>query len=217
LLQGFALHGAGFGEVKPTTIYLGGDPTGSVNQIVWQSWGGPQAEGTGLAWSVEAGQTVSQGHRVATKVLAFDLGTCDGHTSYRALEYLPPQAQGVQPAGVMNICDPFTGVHSTSGIEIHSPSGNINCQINSGPPYPQKLVFCFTGAPPQSVTLSESGTYATCTGAQCLANPAQPVELPYGQSVLLWPFRCTSAPEGMTCTANGKGFQISKSGITTAS
>jgi hypothetical protein len=36
-LQGYALDGAGFGEVKPSEVYLGGDATGRIYGIVWQT------------------------------------------------------------------------------------------------------------------------------------------------------------------------------------
>jgi hypothetical protein len=108
--------------------------------------------------------------------------------------------------------------HPVSGIEFRSPSGNIHCEIDNGPPYPDHQAFCFSGSPAQSATLSDAGTYTTCTGTTCLANPAvDEVELPYGQSVHLGPFLCTSSTGGMTCTANGKGFEISSSGIAPAS
>ncbi|HWT80108.1 MAG TPA: hypothetical protein VN648_15080, partial [Candidatus Methylomirabilis sp.] len=65
--------------------------------------------------------------------------------------------------------------------------------------------------------MSETGSYRTCTGTTgptCLANPGLgEVELPYGQDISLGPFRCISSTVGMTCTANGTGFQISRSGI----
>jgi hypothetical protein len=108
-------------------------------------------------------------------------------------------------------------VHPTSGIEFRSPTANIHCEIDYGPPYSHNAAFCFSAVPPQSATLSDTGTYNTCTGITCLANPGEgELELPYGQSISLGPFRCTSSTLGMTCTANGKGFEISRSGIVTA-
>ena len=104
--------------------------------------------------------------------------------------------------------------HPTSGVEFRSPTANIHCEINYGPPYPGNLAFCFTGVPSQSATLSDAGTYSTCTGPTCLANPGLgEIELPYGQQISLGPFLCASSTGGMTCTANGKGFEISRSGI----
>ena len=42
--------GVGFGEVKPRGIFNGGDPTATVTDITWKSWGGPQAIGTGTGY-----------------------------------------------------------------------------------------------------------------------------------------------------------------------
>ena len=33
--------------------------------------------------------------------------------------------------------------HPTSGVEFRSPTANIHCEINYGPPYPGNLAFCF--------------------------------------------------------------------------
>jgi hypothetical protein len=125
--------------------------------------------------------------------------------------------QASAPGSTTTTIDPAIA-HPVSGIEFRSPSGNIHCEIDNGPPYPDHQAFCFSGSPAQSATLSDTGTYTTCTGTTCLANPAvDEVELPYGQSVRLGPFVCTSSTAGMTCTANGKGFEISSSGIVPAS
>ncbi len=107
--------------------------------------------------------------------------------------------------------------HPTSGVEFRSPTANIHCEINYGPPYPRNLAFCFTAVPPQSATLSDAGTYSTCAGPTCVANPGLgEIELPYGQQISLGPFLCTSSTGGMTCTASGKGFEISRSGVAPA-
>ena len=39
----------GFGQVKPRTIFYGGDPTGLVCYIHWRNWGAPTALGSTLA------------------------------------------------------------------------------------------------------------------------------------------------------------------------
>lgn len=109
-------------------------------------------------------------------------------------------------------------LHPTSGVEFFSPSNNISCTILDGPPYPGQSVYCQTEIPPQSVTMSASGSFRTCTGSSCLGNPSPPAPvLYYGDSVVLGPFRCESETVGMTCTASGAGFRISRAGITDAS
>lgn len=101
-----------------------------------------------------------------------------------------------------------------SGVEFRSPSGNINCEIDNGSPYPDQRAFCFSAQPPQSATMASDGIYRACTGLKCLANPAMnEVVLPYGQKIALAPFVSSSSTTAMTCTAGGKGFEISRSGI----
>lgn len=75
----FAPNGVGFGQVRPTEISLGGDPTGILTDISWQSWGGSQVTGTGTGTStyVGPGQTVAQGSQQTATVDAYDLGTCN--------------------------------------------------------------------------------------------------------------------------------------------
>jgi hypothetical protein len=62
-----------------------------------------------------------------------------------------------------------------------------------------------------------TGSFTTCTGEQCLANPGiNTPTLVYGTATGVGPFVCKSATTGVTCTADGKGFQISTSGIVSA-
>ena len=35
-------QGTGFGRARPRKIFNGGDPTGLVTKVSWQSWGGAQ-------------------------------------------------------------------------------------------------------------------------------------------------------------------------------
>jgi hypothetical protein len=102
------------------------------------------------------------------------------------------------------------------GGEFLSPSGNISCEIDNGY-IGLHQVYCQTISPPRSVVLARTGTIKVCKGQQCLGNPADntPV-LGYGHSTASGPFRCLSTTAGVTCTVGGKGFQISRSGITAA-
>lgn len=96
-----------------------------------------------------------------------------------------------------------------------SPTKNIGCYINPGPP---GFVRCATFSPPRLVTMDPLGSTQTCSGNQCdLGNPAMetPV-LPYGSATAGGPFQCLSAEEGVTCTIVGhKGFLLSRSGVVT--
>jgi hypothetical protein len=53
----------GFGKVKPSVIYLDGDPTGLVNHIVGKSWGGPRAYGAGSGFYVAPRPDHGQGDK----------------------------------------------------------------------------------------------------------------------------------------------------------
>ncbi|MBO0747606.1 MAG: hypothetical protein J2O47_04615 [Acidimicrobiaceae bacterium] len=104
-----------------------------------------------------------------------------------------------------------------SSIEFHSPTGNINCGIQIGGAPSNNLVHCFTSVPPQSVTLLPNGTFTTCAGTACLGGAgAGAIDLPYGQATAGGPFSCTSTFGGMICTAGGRGFEISRAGISAA-
>lgn len=102
---GVFAHGQGFGQVKPTKIFNGGDPTGLVTQVVWSSWGGAQAIATGISDYVGPGQTVAGGKEEPATVVAFNLGTCDGKLMYQAVEwYFPQHRQAFDPGHYEDIC-----------------------------------------------------------------------------------------------------------------
>jgi hypothetical protein len=107
-------------------------------------------------------------------------------------------------------------MQTPAGGEFASPSGNITCEVDYN--YGSAGLthaYCQTGTPAQSVTMDVTGTYTTCTGQQCLGNSGinTPI-LGYGQATGVGPFVCESATTGITCTADGRGFLISSSGIT---
>jgi hypothetical protein len=104
-LAGLFARGAGFGQVKPARIFNGGDPTGLVTQIVWGSWGGAHADGTGKSEYVGPGQSVATGTEERASIVAFNLGTCDGKPMYQAVEwYFPQHSQAFDPNQYENIC-----------------------------------------------------------------------------------------------------------------
>jgi hypothetical protein len=102
----FAHGGEGFGKVRPTTIFNGGDPTGLVSHVSWRSWGGARATGTGKSDYVGPNQIVAQGTQESATVVAFNLGTCHGKLMYRAVEwYFPQHGQRFDPHRYENICN----------------------------------------------------------------------------------------------------------------
>ena len=98
-------NGAGFGAVKPSRIFNGGDPTGLVTKITWQSWGGATATGTGTATYVAGNEPVAAGTQEPATVVAFKLGTCSGKLMYQAVEwYFPQHGQSFSAAHYEDIC-----------------------------------------------------------------------------------------------------------------
>lgn len=93
----FGPSGVGFGAVRPTEISLGGDPTGILTGIAWQSWGGASATGSGTSTYVAPGQSVAQGTQETATVVAYGLGTCKGVPAYQQVVWYFPQ-HGQTPA-----------------------------------------------------------------------------------------------------------------------
>jgi hypothetical protein len=97
-----------------------------------------------------------------------------------------------------------------------APSGNIECEIDFQRGGAPDGAYCMSVNPPQHALIGPDGTLkAVCTNdMSCLSNgPVGEPVLPYGQSKGIGPFTCHSDQAGMTCTASGKGFTISSSGI----
>jgi len=96
----------GYGAVRPSHIFNGGDPTGEVNHIHWTGWGSSRAIGEGDAEFVWPGTCVAcNGDTSGARVVAFHLGTCRGHHSYNAIEwYFPKYDQSFNPHSYINIC-----------------------------------------------------------------------------------------------------------------
>jgi hypothetical protein len=95
----------GFGEVKPANVFLGGDPTGLFSNLTWQSWDGSQAMGTGTGLLVPEGKMVVDAVSAPVVIVAFNLGQCDGHPAYQAVEwYFPDQGGKFDPNSYTNAC-----------------------------------------------------------------------------------------------------------------
>ena len=102
---GVFAHGDGFGQVRPSKIFNGGDPTGLVSHITWKSWGWSRALGAGVSDYVGPGQSVATGTQQPVTVVAFNRGTCHGRYMYRAVEWYFPTHDGrFTPHRYENIC-----------------------------------------------------------------------------------------------------------------
>ena len=77
--------------MRPAEISLGGDPTGVLSGITWQSWGASQATGTGTSTYVGPNQTVAQGTQETATVVASGLGVCGGKAAYQQVKWYFPQ------------------------------------------------------------------------------------------------------------------------------
>lgn len=121
-----------------------------------------------------------------------------------------PSTSSTATAAVTSVpCPSSTG--PTTICEFYSPTKNISCEIDPA------AQLCLTVNPPQAAHLQPDGTYTTCTGETCLSNAGENTGiLAYGTSTSNGTFTCVSRPTGMTCTASGKGFTISASGIQAA-
>jgi hypothetical protein len=108
-VAGALFEGVGFGQVRPSRVFLGGDPTGDLSQISWNSWGGTQAVGTGISLYVSPNEITAAGTEQKATVVAFNPGTCHGAYAYQAVEWYFPQHGGFfDPGYYLNDC---AGVH----------------------------------------------------------------------------------------------------------
>ncbi|HEY6472116.1 MAG TPA: hypothetical protein VIY26_04430 [Acidimicrobiales bacterium] len=100
---------AGFGQVRPSEISLGGDPTGVLSGIIWQSWGGATATGTGTSTYVAPGQTVAQGSQQSATVVASELATCAGTPAYQQVKWYFPSEGEILSTGATTTVNTCTG------------------------------------------------------------------------------------------------------------
>jgi hypothetical protein len=171
----------GYGQIRPTVVDNGGDPTGLVSAITWQTWGGQQAIGQGISDYVAENQIVAAGSEEPVTIVAFDLGTCRGQAAYLRVEWFYPQhGQGFEPNG-MDICNwAQPGVGATAGT---TPEG---CPIPAHPPDPT-VPTCYVtarsvnlrAAPSSSAALLGQIPESVRLSVLCLAQ-GEPVSGPYG-------------------------------------
>lgn len=103
--QPWAPNQQGYGEVRPTTISNGGDPSGIVSGVRWTSWGGDRAEGDGAGFYVPPNGITAYGYEQPAHIVAFNLGDCDGKRMYRSITwYFPGKGEKFDAAIGSNIC-----------------------------------------------------------------------------------------------------------------
>jgi hypothetical protein len=104
-LAGAWFAGSGFGEVEPSTVFLGGDPTGQLTSIHWSSWGGAEATGSGIGWYVPPNVITAKGSDEPATVVAFDLGTCADRPAYQEVTwYFTAEGETFDPSQAQYAC-----------------------------------------------------------------------------------------------------------------
>lgn len=95
----------GYGTARPQKISNDGDPTGTVTDVAWTSWGAAKAEGDGTSAYVGPGRFTADATEEKAHVVAFNLGICGGTLMYQAVEwYFPQHGQKFDPASYHDIC-----------------------------------------------------------------------------------------------------------------
>ncbi|HEY2651224.1 MAG TPA: hypothetical protein VGI50_04835 [Solirubrobacteraceae bacterium] len=125
--------GAGFGVARPSAINFNGDPTSFIRKIRWSSWGGNQAVGHGSAGFVWPGFAVADGTRyVSATVVAFDLGTCDGHPAYQREEWYFPQygETFAEASAGWNICTGKLLSSAPRAGPVYCPKGQFTTWVS---------------------------------------------------------------------------------------
>src|SRR3954447_16532943 len=115
-----------------------------------------------------------------------------------------------------------TGVHGATHARaaqpwqrlFFSPSGNLGCELDNRRDLTR--VYCQSWTPPHAVRMNRHGFVLICNRESCLGNPPDGVPtVPYGHSITLRPFRCTSLTAGIRCVVlgSGRGFLINRGGV----
>lgn len=95
----------GFGQMKPRSIFLGGEAESAVVQITWTSWGAAQATGQGTGCYYSGTQLASECTHEQVTLFAFDRGMCERTFMYQKLEYVfKTEGETFDPTHAMNVC-----------------------------------------------------------------------------------------------------------------
>jgi hypothetical protein len=116
---------SGIGTVRPSGIGYGGDPTGYVRHVTWESWGGTQAIGHGIGWYVGPNTpSVADGRSEPATIVAWDLGNCLGHRAYLQLSwFFTTEGQKVSHTGSYDICSEAIQFEAFWGVNYPAPIG----------------------------------------------------------------------------------------------
>jgi hypothetical protein len=117
----------GFGQARPSTIWLGGDSTTELRNIRWLTWGGTEAVGFGESVWVWPGTCTGCNRLSRARVVAFHLGSCNGQPSYNALEwYFPEYGETFSATKFTNACTQTrVGTVTTSSTPPQCPPSRL--------------------------------------------------------------------------------------------
>src|ERR1700689_3718066 len=92
-------YAVGWGAVRPSEIWNGGDLSSLVQDVTWSTWSGSKAIGRGVGVYIPRPNISNKGYAGVVVVVAFDLGNCHGHIAYRALDvYFPTEGEKFVPS-----------------------------------------------------------------------------------------------------------------------
>ena len=98
---------------------------------------------------------------------------------------------------------------------IQSPSGNLGCEVADRYAGITRI-YCQSWNKPHTVRMGLKGGLRMCRGTRCLGNPPPDMrKLPYGRTVTVGRFRCTSLRAGIRChvRSTGWGFLVDREGV----
>ena len=91
--EAFAPNGEGWRTEHPSAIYNGGDASGSIRHVRWNSWGGEEAIGWGRNPIFRPRGGYFR-HLVWIKLKAWEIGECEGRRAYTRLSFRAPRHPG---------------------------------------------------------------------------------------------------------------------------
>jgi hypothetical protein len=218
--------------VRPSAILMFADGSWDVDHLRWTGWGTTVAHANGISSASNGIPNMAQGKRIKkpAQVTLSNPGRFQGHEVYRCFTLTVSS----HPASDQHLClkrigsvwllaatastTPATTTNAKTAA-FYSPIRTLSCELDDRAGVVG--VYCQTFTPPRSVHMGVAGQLKICSGTsaatRCLGNAGEHTPtLGYGKQITVGPFRCRSAPAGVTCVVirSGKGFLINKAGVT---
>lgn len=230
---------------RPSELVVFQDGQWILEKLHWSGWGSPVARAKGLSSSSNDQPNAEEGKRIITaaRVTLSQPGTYRGRRVYRCIRIeVPPPASFpyscLQRAGRSVVLGP-PGPGTPVGVPGESANTGPRSFLS-----PDRQVWCsfatYAGEvscgtkpepPTHSATLHANGSVDLCSVGEveyppgshvplgCYQNWPLPSDhlpvLGYGRESSLGGFRCSSAPDGVTCiraggAGRGKGFRVNE-------